>query len=137
MPLEILTEYKGWVKSRLQGKSSQQSPTLHESFTNPMPANLEIATAPEPVRGNLTTLTSLDDSASTGQIESSNGEYQAQARQHGSRADVGGFKLKTVGFIIQKVLLNTEAPAVLDEGFNRYELVIDDIPTVSTGIVMS
>ena len=85
-----------------------------------MPTDFEIAAASKPMGVNLAALTLGNDSRpDPGEIEGGNCQHKAQTREHSSRADTRGFKLKAIGFIIQKALLNIKPQAVFDKRLGR------------------
>ena len=107
-----------------------------QSIAHPLPANLQVARSPRPMRINKTTFASLDHRGSLRhQVQRGHGQDQTQPLQGLGRANQGRFQLKAIGFIVQKVLLNIETKTVFLQRFDLGGFVADDVPVVVASLM--
>jgi len=99
--------------------------------SDPVPSDLEITAATKPMGIDASSLSGLDDVRSlTDPREGGNRQHQAEPFQRRSRPNQRGLQLKAIGFVVQKILFNVEAQAILSEGLQAGGLITDDDPSL-------
>ena len=102
-----------------------------EGASDPIPSDLEIATAAKPMGIDASSLPRLDEvRALTDQVERGHGQDQAEPFQRRGGTDARSFQLKAIGFIVQEILFYIETQAVLLEGFQTGGFITDDDPAL-------
>ena len=110
-----------------EGEPSAQR-SLH-----PVPADLQVAQAPKPIWVDEAAVALANHcGALRNQIERCEGQHKAQPCQSLGGTNQGGFQLKSVGFIVQKVLLDIEPYPILFEGRPIRRFIAEHIPDVVT-----
>src|SRR3972149_4241586 len=125
---------QGWcgVWAAAEPQLAKQLQSLGQGQLNPVPSELEIAAAPEPMRVDPAPLALLHHLRSLrDQVERGQRQHQAETRQGLGAIQLRRFQLETVGLVVQEVLLDPEASAVFVEGVPVGGLVADDIPATS------
>jgi hypothetical protein len=64
------------------------------------------------------------------EIERRHSQHEAETRQRLGRTNQGRFRLKPIGFIVQKVLLDIKSQPIFLKGFARGGFIAQDIPHV-------
>jgi len=111
-----------------QVHGSDKVQTLAQCQLDPVPTDLQIALAPPPMGINPAALALFDHlGALRHEIERRQSQPQAETRQCLGRTNQGRFQLKTIRFIVSKVLLDIKPQsASIDHGVGHSLLALCD-----------
>src|SRR5437667_8773455 len=100
-----------------------------QGIAHPLPANLQIARTPKPMRIHQTAFASLHHiRAHRHQVQCRHSQDETQPLKRLGRTYQRRLQLKSIGLIVQKVLFDIEPQSVFLQGFHLGGFITDDRP---------